>query len=237
MQSADKKNCIIYWYSGTGNSFLIAERIAQRLAEHQYVVELVQIRCDTVAQIPESTLVGLVFPIAVSGTYPFIWDFFERLPESKNNSIFMADTLGGYSGGIKGPLAKCLRKKGYDTIAALEFVMPENFPPGRKPDKNRDDLRISKALSEADLFVSRMLQNQEKWGDIPVFSSILGLFCRTRAPWTTMRKIFAWKIDPEKCSRCGLCIRLCPVKNIEKGSLGLPKFLKNCQTCMRCVAF
>lgn len=173
--------------------------------------------------------------MAVAGTYPFIWDFFSRFPPGKNK-VFMADTLGGYSGGIKGPLAKCLRAKGFSPVGAAEIIMPENFPPGRELSPKILS-RVDPGIAAAERFVEELLSGMAKWDDIPYLSGILGLVCRFKAPWQTMRRIFSLKIVPEKCIKCGLCIKLCPVGNFLPSSSGVPITLKKCQTCMRCIAY
>lgn len=43
--------------------------------------------------------------------------------------------------------------------------------------------------------------------------------------------------DNEKCSRCGLCAKLCPLNNIHMEEGKLPQWDKKCQQCLRCVNF
>ena len=47
---------------------------------------------------------------------------------------------------------------------------------------------------------------------------------------------FFYKVDKEKCVRCGLCVRNCPEKNIrlDRGKI---KFGHRCDMCMRCSFF
>jgi Pyruvate/2-oxoacid:ferredoxin oxidoreductase delta subunit/flavodoxin len=225
----------IFWYSGTGNSFIVAEKLAQTFADNGFSTSLVQIRQGLIPEISADELIGLVFPIAVGGTYPFVWEFFNRLPPAANR-IFMVDTLGGYSGGIKGPLAKKLRAKGYHPAGALEIVMPENFPPGRQISE-AGRARIKAGLELAAEFVNSLLSETATWTDIPVLSDLIGLACRFKSPWSFMRRIFSLRIDRDKCLKCGLCVKLCPIDNIKSTDSGVPVIEKACQSCMRCIAF
>jgi ferredoxin-type protein NapH len=45
------------------------------------------------------------------------------------------------------------------------------------------------------------------------------------------------RIDAEKCTRCGLCARLCPVMAVDEASLGAgkPRILSTCTMCGECV--
>ncbi len=230
------QRCHLFWYSGTGNSYLVAEKIAETLAKNSVPTTLIQIKSGLVADVPPEALIGFVFPIAAGGTYPFIWEFFENLPSGKN-LVFMVDTLGAFSGGIKGPLAKCLVKKGYKPLLAAEIIMPENFPPGRKflPEENQK--RVTAGLDRIESLVGQILQGDCQWRDIPYFSTFMGLICRFKAPWSTMRRIFSFKIDRDRCSKCGLCLKLCPISNIVADAEGFALMKNGCQTCMRCVAY
>jgi Pyruvate/2-oxoacid:ferredoxin oxidoreductase delta subunit len=39
----------------------------------------------------------------------------------------------------------------------------------------------------------------------------------------------------EKCSRCGVCIKACPVGNITPASDGKPSWDSRCEQCVRCI--
>lgn len=229
------KSVRIFWYSGTGNSFVVAEKIANTFATAGVETNIVQINSTLHPEIAPGELIGLVFPVAAAGTYPFIWEFFNRLPRA-NNLVFMADTLGSYSGGIKGPLAKVLRQKGYQPYGAIEIKMPTNFPPGREITENSLKL-IAPGLEKAKEFAKTLLDGTARWSDIPVWSAMLGAVCRLTSPWKLMRKVFKLRIDPDKCTKCGLCVQLCPVINFHQENGGIPMIKNLCQSCMRCIAF
>lgn len=231
----DFKSARIFWYSGTGNSYIVAVQAAQTLVAAGIKTRMIQINSALQPEFSADDLLGFVFPIAVAGTYPFIWDFFSRLPAAKN-PVFMLDTLGGYSGGIKGPLAKHLMRKGYKPVGAEEIIMPENFPPGREITA-AGRARIEPGLQKAEKFVQSLLDNSAQWNDVPFWSDLLGVVCRFKAPWSTMRRIFSLRINAEKCIKCGLCVKLCPVNNISGGEKSVPVIDNGCQSCMRCIAF
>ena len=225
----------IFWYSGTGNSYAIAEEIAKSLKDKGIEVNLVQINDFIEPKIISGHLIGLVFPVAVQGTYPFIWRFFHRLPVA-DNDIFMADTLHAYSGGIKGPLKKLLLKKGYSPLSAIEIAMPGNFPPGVAKPSNYDE-KITKGLLLAREFVEKTLSKKACWRDIPLLSDLMGIMCRTKQPWRFMRKQFGIHVDSKKCVGCGYCLEFCPVKNFVINDFGKAEAKNLCETCMRCLAY
>jgi ferredoxin len=51
------------------------------------------------------------------------------------------------------------------------------------------------------------------------------------------QKIIKFHIIKNKCIKCGLCIDICPVKNISSSN-GYPVFDgKKCQLCMKCISY
>ncbi len=118
-----------YYFSGTGNTLLVAEEIARVLKSDGYSVSLhrMELFIDKRPPLEKNAALGLAFPVAVQSTYPFVWKFVESLPEGDGREVFMVDTLATFSGGIVGPLKKALEKKGYTPIGAIEIKMPSNY--------------------------------------------------------------------------------------------------------------
>lgn len=43
-----------------------------------------------------------------------------------------------------------------------------------------------------------------------------------------------FKVNKKKCTKCGICVNLCPTKNISMETGEFPKFGKNCIACFGC---
>ncbi len=121
------KNVVIFWFSGTGNSLLVAKKVRDIYVEHGHSVSFIEIRAALQVDLSHYDTVGLIFPVAGQGTYPFVWEFIENLPNGEGKDIFMIDTMGAVSGGIVGPVKRIVSKKKFNPIGALEVVMPNNF--------------------------------------------------------------------------------------------------------------
>jgi ferredoxin-type protein NapH len=52
---------------------------------------------------------------------------------------------------------------------------------------------------------------------------------------TNKVNVFDVRIDTEKCTSCGLCIRQCPTFSIDEQSLARGRTLTTCTKCGRCV--
>lgn len=43
-----------------------------------------------------------------------------------------------------------------------------------------------------------------------------------------------FRVDPSKCTACGLCMEVCPTSNITKDALGRPQWDRRCLACLSC---
>ncbi len=223
-----------YFFSGTGNTLSVVRRMAEVFESNGIDVRLHRMEKADPKLIELRHIVGLAFPVAVQGTFPFVWDFFRAMPMADGTPVFMVDTLSEFSGGIVGPLRKLLERKGYRPIGACEIKMPPNIPIV-EGDPQKEDEQIQEGLRKAEQYALDLLEERSKWGRIPVLSDALALISQSERSWRLMRKLLTWKVIEEKCVKCRLCVHLCPVSNISWDEY--PKYGENCYLCMRCYAF
>lgn len=232
------KTVDFYYFSGTGNTLLVVEKMQETFQENGIKVNLYRIENLNPKQVNLNHTIGLAFPIAVFSTYPFVWDFIHELPETKGTEIFMVDTMGGFSGGIVGPVREIVKKKGYIPIGALEIQMPPNifYIQDEESCKNK----IDKGLMKAEEYALALIAGKTKWGRYPVLSDAMHLFSIGTLKLTGVdlhQKFFLFKTDKEKCNKCGICVNLCPIGNIKMNEEEYPEHGLNCEYCMRCVSF
>ena len=233
----------MFVFTGTGNSLLVAQTVAEVLKQEGLRVQINSMDKPCVMDLREDTAVGLCFPVACFSTYPTVWRFLKSLPAGEGREIFMLGTMGGFSGGMQGPLRKVLIDKGYKPVAAKFFVMPGNYNNKTLPlDKNA--ARMEKALLEARFFAYDLLKGRTEWsGGIPLLSSFLHRMAQWRKPWNWFYKTFPIIVDEEKCIRCKRCVENCPENAIEMKAKETQSkkypFVEGsiCQSCQRCVGF
>lgn len=229
-------------FSGTGNTELVARRMAAVFAASGIGVEACRIGRDPFPGLPADGALGLAFPVAYLSTYPFVWDFIDRLPAGAGREAFMVDTLGGASGAIVGPLKKLLSRKGYVPVGAREIRMPMNFGGAcGRAEGNR--ARITEGLEEADAYADDLIRGASRWRRIPLLSDLMFL-CHSAlvvllfSRWNQRR--FSMRVDAVSCSGCGECASECPAGNIRLAARPddgrkLPDFGERCVFCLRCV--
>lgn len=230
-------NIDIYYFSGTGNTHLVVKKMQETFQDDEVDVELHKIEDSDPSEINLNHTIGIAFPVVILSTYPFVWDFIHSLPPSKGTEIFMVDTLGGVSGGIVGPMREIVKKKGYNPIGAKEIQMPLNvfYVEGEKTNLNK----IEKGLEEAHQYALMILNGESEWGRVPVISDAVNTLSRGALKLTDAdfhQKLFIFDPEPEKCKKCGICIDLCPVGNIQMMDGKYPKHGLNCEYCLRCVS-
>ena len=88
----------IYIFSGTGNTLLAVRKMRDVFVAKGLEVNLFPLDKTDPKLIDTTHTIGLGFPVAEQGTYPFVWDFVRTLPQTKETEIFMIDTMMAYSG-------------------------------------------------------------------------------------------------------------------------------------------
>ncbi|MDP2837242.1 MAG: EFR1 family ferrodoxin [Methanobacteriaceae archaeon] len=236
MITIKSKNIDFYYFSGTGNTFLVVNKMKEVFQGKGYSVELKPIEKHDASAVNTKNTIGLAFPVAVFSTYNLVWDFIRNLPEVNGTEIFMVDTLAGYSGGIVGPLRTIVEKKGYTPIGAREIIMPGNIFFIAKDKEN--DKKVRKGLKHAKKYAKALIKGKAKWGKVAILPDIMNVVSRGGL-WLTgvnlHQKYLKFKVKESKCSKCGLCVDLCPVSNIK-----MEEYLvtgNECEYCMRCVSF
>lgn len=232
----------IFVFTGTGNTLLVSQNITEVLRQEGLIVSLHGMEEPCSPVLDAETALGLAFPVACFSTYPTVWRFIHSLPPGEGREVFMIGTMGGFSGGMQGPLRRVLVRKGYQPIAAKFFVMPGNYNRKSNDDSlnarhENDARRLQKALLEARLFAYDLLKGRTKWSSgIPLLSSFFYKAAQTRYPWNLFYKMFPITVDEKKCVRCKRCVDNCPEKAMRMGKYPAVEALL-CQSCQRCVGF
>jgi ferredoxin len=230
----EKIDC--YYYSGTGNTFLIVKEMTAVFAERGIESALHRIEDTDPKRIKTKHTIGLGFPVAFQSTFPFLWEFFRSLPQCAGTPIFMVDTMQAFSGAIVGPLRRVLEMKGYHCIGAEEIVMPSSWFP-RRIDEEKNRMKLQRGLAAARRYAEALIAERTSWKRIPLLSDAFYHLCCNAFMMQKVNTAAGKRIsvDTSLCTKCGLCEKLCPVDNITLDEY--PQFHDRCEVCMRCLSF
>lgn len=231
-------NIDLYVFSGTGNTLRIAQSMSSVFSSSQITCKIMSISSSFDFQrIDLQHTIGLAFPIACFSTYPLVWDFINKLPEtSTKTKMFIFSTFAGNDGQVCSQVFPVLRAKGYDLIGYEGFIMPNNFMLGRI-NKDKDATLCEISTKRAEQYAGELLANTARVkSDAYLRAAFYKIIFKLSFASGLLQKMFKVKVVSDKCSGCSICVDLCPVSNLSvvesKAVMG-----DNCQDCMRCIAF
>jgi ferredoxin len=228
----------IYFFTGTGNTYLAAKKIADVFHEEGCIVTLSDIVKSNSKKINLLNIIGIGFPVICWNTFPIVKNFINSMPKSDGTEIFIFTTMGNSSLNTAANFGNILKNKGYSLIGTHDFLMPNNFIAVQKEEKNI--LKRKKAYVNMECYTKELINGIRKEGKTNLFFKIcftISDFIMNIWDKSLFQKIIKFDIIERRCKGCGLCIRICPVKNISF-EYRYPVFNgKKCQICMRCISY
>lgn len=225
---------MILYFTGTGNSRYVAERVAEVIGDELLdMTERVK-RSDTSTVKAER----LVF---VTPTYAW------RIPKTAEKWIGDTEFTGGKQawfimdcGGEIGDAAKYNKllcgRKGFEYMGTAQVVMPENYiAMFSVPSKEKARQIIRKAEPSIAGAAQRIAEGEafpaprRNLYDRLMSDTVNPIFYRACVHAHPFRA-------DDKCIGCGKCVRLCPLNNITLED-GKPLWGGNCTHCMACISY
>jgi ferredoxin len=224
---------VLYVFSGTGNSLVVARRIADALGDcavrsiaADYAHGRLAIQADTV---------GIVTPLYYLGAPAIVKKFLDAATLSAASYRFAVATKGmPHIGGALMQIRRILRKKGADLDYGAYALGPDNditFMEGPEQEKIPDNLRT---LEDAAERIAGDIRNRTRSIDkeiLPWAQLLYNTWFRARV--TKMDRRFSVN---DRCNACRICEKMCPVGNIKIQD-GKPVWNRRCQMCLGCFNF
>lgn len=231
---------VIFYFSGTGNTWWVADKIKKQLDAMNINADIVSIDSVDAKKanwwIKTADLVFFGWPIYGSDMPEPMKAFIDNLlPVEKGKHIHTFCTQMAFSGDGAWFYHKQFEDKGLIIDSAKHFVMPSNVsvwrgPLGAPESKEKISRIMAGCEKKIDRYINKLLIG--RYRIMGKHSYPLGIL--QRAPYRLMYKSFknAVGVNKERCTKCGLCASLCPSDNINMSEF--PEFKGQCSLCFRC---
>lgn len=227
----------IFYFSGTGNTKMVAKLLATEFNRYISVVNVIAIdellKTNKTAEVEKYDIIGFGYPVHAFNAPRIFFEFIEQLQDGKQKKTFIFKSAGDpfMQGGSTALVRKALQKKGYDVLYERLFVIPANVLV-RYQDRLIKQL-YNTAVQRVKTMVNEILSETTKIQKNTFFSNFL------TAAFSSMEKYGARFFGKnlyvsESCNLCGICISNCPTNNITKQK-GHIRFHSKCTLCMRCI--
>lgn len=243
---------MIFWFSGTGNTRLVAERLAYRLGMNDCrPLSAAMLRNPSDTYVETSDIIVIwAFPTYSWGMPPVVADFIARFSFGSGLQRalhFMVTTCGDDMAYTDRQWQRAMHHRGLATGGAYAVQMPNTYTLMKGFDVDAPETIASK-LSAMPAMIERIaaaIHHGARDWPIKGYSDrmksdilIRGTFPLIKSgiiyPWF---KRFAMSPKPfhhtDGCVLCGKCARECPMANITMETDG-PRWAERCALCLRC---
>ncbi len=236
----------IYYFSGTGNSLIVARDIAEK-TNAKLIPIASQIEKKVI--ITNADIIGIVFPVYYCDIPLIVRRFAGKLDNISNKYIFAVCTYGGGTGDSLKTLSRIICSGGGELSAQYGVHMPQNA--FLKSWENHE--KILKEWKKKLEIINKNINIQKKgiFLDNLLLSLILFPFNKffklmgkrglaklsDSSPHMPIEELM-YRADRsystnEKCNGCGICSEVCPVDNIKIIN-NKPVWLNHCENCLAC---
>jgi flavodoxin/Fe-S-cluster-containing hydrogenase component 2 len=237
----------IFYFSGTGNTKWVADRLAEELA-----VMGRGARCHSIEQLDTEGTAKLIekadsvifgYPIYGSSLPEPMQQFIDNLPKTiKTKSAGLFCTQMEFSGDGAWYYHRAVENKGFSIKWTYHFKMPTNicmkvWPLPYSADPVKIKKILDKCLPKIKKAAADIAEGAPSYTGNGIGSFLLGL---TQRPMyrRLIKKPFKspYEVEPGKCTKCMRCIQICPSGNIKLIN-EIITFGTECVLCMRCYNF
>lgn len=232
--------CLLYVFSGTGNTYLAASFLKDELEKLHYEVDIKKMEGDiTSCDVNDYDVVGIGFPIYGFNPPQVVPKFVKKIETPKEKKkLFFFRTSGEpfmWNDVASRRLAKRLKKRNFELILDKHLLMPYNIMFRYKDALAKQLYLYLKSLCK---LLALQIQNEENEGtNYAWYKRPLSFVARLVYVVPYVNKAFYVHVNKKKCNNCNLCINSCPTKAIYRNKKGKIKFNTKCTVCMRCSMF
>ena len=193
---------------------------------------------NVVKEIRKVSTIILGYPTQYSNAPYMVRDFINKNSSLwKGKKVLCVATMGAFSGDGAGCTARLLKKYGAMILGGLHIKMPDSVCDSKLLKKSIEQNKeiVREADKKIDFAAQQIKQGNYPKDGLSFISHMIGLFGQRlwfygkTTGYTDKLKI------SEKCTGCGVCTSLCPMKNISIID-GKAVADNKCTMCYRCIS-
>lgn len=225
---------MIFYFSGTGNSRHIADKIAKSTGEKLVSISKNAIEKDEIYEIKENERIGFIFPVYWYCMPTIVESFIEQLRLSgyQKQYVYAMVSYGIDAGNVMDRLNQTLNKKQIHLNGIFGVKMVDNYVVGYNiVNVEKQRIILNNAEAEIDKIMP-MIEHREhreyiKKGRKAFLTPITGYAYRK----TDHTKKF---FTTQECNGCKQCEMTCPCNAIQIVD-GKPMWSGDCTFCLNCI--
>lgn len=231
------KNAIIYVFSGTGNTKKACDIYKSEFEKNGVETTLYTVK-KGFENLPDPNnfdYVGFAYPIHGFNAPYIMLDLAKALPKANGTKQYFVVKTSGEPLKINNVSSikfnDIMKRKGYVPFSEYHYVMPYNMI-----FRHTDEMaaRMKNTLEQLASVEARevLCGVEHKLSKVP-FGRFVAWVVRIEQPAMKVNGRF-FKVDGNKCIKCGACAKNCPVGNIKTDGNGKFSFGGDCVMCTRC---
>jgi len=228
----------IFYFSGTGNSLAVARDMAERLSANLTPVTSLM---DQESIDIEADVIGFVFPIYDFKPPPIVEDVVRKLEGIDSKYLFAICTYGLAPAQSLRHFDTVLRSRGGQLSAGFAVYMPHSGIGSSTITKTQQEEMFRSWKDRLEGICETIDAREES----KIESSSLLFNFSKNIRMVSHAMTFAWRLllkgtdslgftFSEACHACGICEKVCPVRNIEIVN-GKPIWSDHCAGCFACL--
>lgn len=226
----------LFVYSGSGNSLWAAQRLGEALKDEVAILPM-SFGAHAGKDISKPDRIGFLFPVHMWGVPRRVRRFIDSIKFSKNIYYFAVALHAGQVARTLVELEEMLLRQGAFLQSGFELRTPANYTPFGGPgdtDKVKAILTAARARLKGEIAPAIEAEKKSPTDKGNPFQCLILSQCIHPLGSSQLGRMGKRFFADSRCTRCGVCARLCPAHNIRLTEDGV-RFGSRCEQCFACL--